>query len=245
MTAIAASCGNIASTRKMSRPGSAAALLAVILAVAGCDDTAQSASVAAEPTAPPVGSGFDFYVLALSWSPSYCASYGDRANRQQCEANEPFGFVVHGLWPQFASGYPTACPTDRPLSVPRALSDAMLDIMPSTGLIRHEWSEHGTCSGLSQDDYFATTRMAFDKIAIPPSLVAPTQIRTVDPDSIEDAFVAANPGMPNDAIAVTCDRRYIRDIRICLSRDLSGFVPCPEVDANDCRKPGAVMPPLR
>ena len=229
----------------MSWPGRAAALLAVALALAGCDDTAQSGSVAAEPTAAPVGSGFDFYVLALSWSPSYCASYGDRANRQQCEADEPFGFVVHGLWPQFSSGYPTACPTDRPLSVPRALSDSMLDIMPSTGLIRHEWSEHGTCSGLSQEDYFTTTRMAFDKIAMPQSFEAATQTRTVDPDSVEEAFIAANPGLPNDAIAVTCDRRYIRDIRICLSRDLSGFVSCPEVDADDCRKTGAVLPPLR
>lgn len=229
----------------MIRRGRPAALLAAMLAIAACDDTAQSASATVEPTAPPVASGFDFYVLALSWSPSYCASYGDRANRQQCETDEPFGFVVHGLWPQFESGYPTACPTDRPLSVPRSLSDAMLDIMPSTGLIRHEWSEHGTCSGLSQKDYFATTRMAFDKIAMPQSLLAATQTRTVDPDSVEDAFVAANPGLPNSAIAVTCDRRYIRDIRICLSRDLSGFVSCPEVDANDCRKAGAVMPPLR
>ena len=229
----------------MTRRGRPAVLLAAMLAIAACDDTAQSASVPVEATAPPEASGFDFYVLALSWSPSYCASYGDRANRQQCETDEPFGFVVHGLWPQFESGYPTACPTDRPLSVPRSLSDAMLDIMPSTGLIRHEWSEHGTCSGLSQKDYFATTRMAFDKIAIPQSLLASTQTRTVDPDSVEKAFVAANPGLSSSAIAVTCDRRYIRDIRICLSRDLSGFVSCSEVDANDCRKAGAVMPPLR
>lgn len=245
MTAIAACCGNIASLKAMIWRGRPATLLAVMLALAGCDDTAQSASASGEQVAPPVGSGFDFYVLALSWSPSYCASYGDRANRQQCEADEPFGFVVHGLWPQFESGYPTACPTDQPLSVPRALSDAMLDIMPSTGLIRHEWSEHGTCSGLSQEDYFTATRMAFDTISMPRSLVDAKQIRTVDPDSVEDAFVAANPGLPNDAIAVTCDRRYIRDIRICLSRDLSGFVSCPEVDASDCRKAGAVMPPLR
>ncbi len=245
MTAIAAFYGNNAASKPMNWRGRPAVLLAVMFAVAACDDTAQSASVSPETTAPPVASGFDFYVLALSWSPGYCASYGDRANRQQCGADEPFGFVVHGLWPQYASGYPTACPTERPLTVPRSLSDSMLDIMPSTGLIRHEWSEHGTCSGLSQDDYFATTRMAFDKIAIPQSLEAATQTRTVDPGSVEEAFITANPGLPNDAIAVTCDRRYIRDIRICLSRDLSGFVSCPEVDADDCRNSSAVMPPMR
>jgi ribonuclease T2 len=223
----------------------AAGLFAVILAVSGCEDPAQSASPPAETVSVPLGSGFDFYVLALSWSPSYCASFGDRANRQQCDAQEPFGFVVHGLWPQFARGYPTACRTDAPLSVPRALSDAMLDIMPSTGLVWHEWREHGTCSGLTQDDYFAVTRMAFDKIVIPDGFETASGNRTVDPDTVEDAFAAANPGLPADAIAVTCDRRYVRDVRICLSRDLSGFVACPEVDADACERSGAVMPAAR
>lgn len=229
----------------MRIPTIASGLLAALLALAGCEDSAQSASGTASPLSVPQGSGFDFYVLALSWSPSYCASFGERANKQQCEAEEPFGFVVHGLWPQFESGYPTACPTERPLSVPRALSDTMLDIMPSTGLIRHEWREHGTCSGLSQADYYAVTRMAFEKIVVPANFHGSGGIRTVDPDKVEEAFIAANPGLPGDAIAVTCDRRYLRDVRICLDRDLSGFVVCPEVDNAACERGGAVMPSAR
>ncbi len=219
----------------------AAGLLAAFLAVAGCEDPGQATPQSSVEI--PIGSGFDFYVLALSWSPSYCASFGDRANRQQCEAPEPFGFVVHGLWPQFSRGYPTACPTDKPMSVARALSDSLLDIMPSTGLVRHEWREHGTCSGLSQEDYFSVTRMAFEKISIPASFEAATNIRTIDPDTVESAFVASNPDLPADAIAVTCDRRFVRDVRICLSRDLSDFVTCPEVDDDACELAGAVMPP--
>ena len=60
------------------------------------------------------GTGFDFYVLSLSWSPSYCEAEGDDANRQQCEAARPYAFVVHGLWPQFERGFPQECATDEP-----------------------------------------------------------------------------------------------------------------------------------
>jgi ribonuclease T2 len=222
----------------------AALIVAAAVFLAAC----QQDSRAAEPEAPdvPKATGFDFFVLALSWSPSYCASEGKHANRQQCGPDAaPHGFVVHGLWPQFEHGYPSNCPTDRPLGVPRPLSDSMLDIMPSTGLIRHEWAKHGTCSGVSQENYFTLTRMAFERIAIPQGYRAETSIRPVDPDSVESNFTAANPGLPGDAIAVTCDRRYIRDIRICMTRDLAGFVACPEVDDDGCAKDTAVMPPVR
>lgn len=226
------------------RPLTLATCLAAFVAIAGCEDMAYSASNPVDAQSVPLGEGFDFYVLALSWSPSYCASFGERANKQQCEADEPFGFVVHGLWPQYESGYPTACPTDRPLSVPRSLSDSMLDIMPSTGLVRHEWREHGTCSGLTQAEYFEVTRLAFEKVAIPGSFETAGSIRTIDPERVEEAFISANPGLSGNAVAVTCDRRYVRDVRICMSRDLSTFIACPEVDANACEKEGAVMPPL-
>jgi len=229
-------------------PALTGALAAVLLMLAGCEDdsaTPVTGNAAAEAPAVPRGSGYDFLVLALSWSPSYCASEGEHANKQQCGTSRSHGFVVHGLWPQFETGYPSDCPTDRPLSVPRSLSDSMLDIMPSTGLIRHEWKKHGTCSGLSQEDYFKLTRMAFEAVAIPGDYRAAKNIRSIDPDSVETAFKAVNPGMHGNAIAVTCDRRYLRDVRICMTRDLAGFVSCPEVDSAACDRESAVMPPAR
>ena len=50
---------------------------------------------------------FDFYVLSLSWSPSFCESAGERGTppREQCGAR-PYSFVVHGLWPQYDRGFP-------------------------------------------------------------------------------------------------------------------------------------------
>ncbi|QKV18400.1 ribonuclease T2 family protein [Oricola thermophila] len=224
---------------------SAAALVAVAaLTLAAC----RQESTAEESGRPevPRASGFDFFVLALSWSPSYCASEGKHANRQQCGPDAPdYGFVVHGLWPQYESGYPSDCPTDHSLDVPRDLAGTMLDIMPSTGLIQHEWRKHGTCSGVSPQDYFTLTRLAFERVAIPGEYRGAEAIRPVDPDSVEAAFRAANPGLAADAIAVTCDRHYIRDVRICIKRDLSGFVACPQVDDDGCRRDTAVMPPVR
>ena len=53
---------------------------------------------------------FDFYVLALSWSPSFCEkqSPARRARNPQCNGR-PFAFVVHGLWPEYEQGFPSYC----------------------------------------------------------------------------------------------------------------------------------------
>ena len=47
---------------------------------------------------------FDYYVLSLSWSPEHCATTHDTST--QCAGTRHFGFVVHGLWPQFEHGFP-------------------------------------------------------------------------------------------------------------------------------------------
>ena len=52
---------------------------------------------------------FDYWVRALSWSPNWCALEGDARDAEQCEAD--FGWVVHGLWPQYETGWPSYCPT--------------------------------------------------------------------------------------------------------------------------------------
>ena len=82
---------------------------------------------------------FDFYLLSLSWSPTYCEGQRDRANRLQCDSARPKAFIVHGLWPQYDRGYPEYCRTDLPDFVPRSLTDTVLDIMPSPGLVGGQW----------------------------------------------------------------------------------------------------------
>lgn len=190
------------------------------------------------------GSSFDFYVLSLSWSPSYCESEGADANRQQCDGRRTYAFVVHGLWPQFERGYPENCATGEPTDVPREKLSELYDIMPSAGLIRHQWRKHGSCAGLSQADYFDAVRAARNRVEIPAEFRGIEAPRTVDPDQVEASFISANPGLDGSGIAVTCDRRYLREVRICMSKGLE-FRPCPEVDRRACRMPSAVMPPAR
>lgn len=202
----------------------------------------QSKSSTTHNGALPMGSGFDFYVLSLSWSPGYCSSQGDRANRQQCAVADPFGFVVHGLWPQFNKGYPEFCDLSGPARVERDLAQSMYDIMPSRGLIDHQWKKHGSCTGLSQEDYFNVTRAAFEQIRMPDDYLDRDDTESETPRSVESAFMAAN-NIPAQSIAVTCDRRFLRDVRICLSKNLKGYVPCPDVDRSQCRLPQMVVPP--
>ncbi len=222
-----------------------AGLLLVAGIAAGCEQ--DSNDTAAPETLPgpsaPVGEGFDFYVLSLSWSPSYCAAEGADANRQQCRSGRPYAFVVHGLWPQFERGYPEYCALAN-RDVPPSEIDAILPIMPSAGLIRHQWVKHGSCSGLSREQYFSVLQAARDAVTIPQAYLELDQPRTLAPHKVEADFIEANPGLAADGIAVTCDRRNLREVRICLTRTLQ-FRACQEVDRRDCKRSKVVMPPVR
>ena len=55
---------------------------------------------------------FDYYVMALSWSPTWCAIEGDRRGSPQCDDDADNGWVLHGLWPQYEAGWPSYCPTN-------------------------------------------------------------------------------------------------------------------------------------
>jgi ribonuclease T2 len=185
---------------------------------------------------------FDFYVLALSWSPSYCEAEGDE--RQDIQCARPFAFVAHGLWPQWTRGWPQFCDTGGQ-RVPDATLNANLDIVPSRGLMIHQWRKHGSCSGLDPERYFAAVRAAMKTIVVPAPLRTPGEPQMVSPREIEAQFRAANPSIPSDAIAVTCDTRRLREVRVCFSRDLKGFVGCPEVDADQCRRERVFLPAVR
>jgi len=187
---------------------------------------------------------FDFYVLSLSWSPSFCEAAGERGTppQQQCAAR-PYSFVVHGLWPQYEKGFPEFCQQPAP-RLDRNIVSSMLDLMPAPRLIFNEWDKHGTCSGLSPNAYFETVRKARALVKIPDAYIEPKALLTVTPDEVEEAFVKVNAGLTRDAIAVTCDSRRLGEVRVCLGKDFR-FRPCPEIDARACRRDKLVMPPVR
>lgn len=210
-----------------------AAILAAILYLPG---SAMAGSGDGRPA-------FDFYVLSLSWSPSHCAAEGGDANPLQCKSSRPYGFIVHGLWPQFEKGYPEFCASDEPDRVPERLARGYLDLMPSPGLIGHQWRKHGTCTGLGQQEYLDLVRRARERVAIPKEFSGLAQPLTMPPEAVEERFIRANPRLPTEGVAVTCDRRRLREVRICLTTDLR-FRSCPEVDRNACNRREVLIPPV-
>ncbi|MFD1746131.1 ribonuclease [Rhizobium helianthi] len=186
---------------------------------------------------------FDFYVLALSWSPTFCDGKRAKNSPEQCGDGKKFGFIVHGLWPQNESGYPQNCSTSEPRRVPEALGRPYFDIMPSMGLIGHQWRKHGSCSGLSQKAYLETTRAAFNKIKLP-SDISTANATSFSAEEIEQKFVAANPGLTAESIAVNCEKDKFEEVRICMTKDL-GFRACQEVDRGGCRLKRITVPPTK
>src|SRR6201982_1886424 len=163
---------------------------------------------------------FDFYVLALSWSPSFCEASGERGTppQQQCGAR-PYSFVVHGLWPQYERGFPEFCQLPAP-RLDRGIVSSMLDLMPAPRLIFNEWDRHGTCSGQSARGYFETVRKARAAVKIPAEFTDLKEALSVRPGAIEDAFIRANPGLSANAMAVRCDAKRLTEVRLCLGKDL-------------------------
>ncbi|MGL4489536.1 MAG: ribonuclease T2 family protein [Rhizobiaceae bacterium] len=226
-------------------------LLLAALGVAGCNDnsaqTSPPAQIAKSDSAStsksiPVRDGFDFYVLSLSWSPHYCASKGRGADPQQCNAGKPFGFIVHGLWPQNERGYPQYCQNNAEPT--RNEIRSIADLTPSSGLVRHEWEKHGTCSGLTPSDYFKATRAARNAVIVPSQFINAQRAISLSASQIETAFTRSNFGLETNGIAVKCDRQRLAEVRICLTKSLA-FRACPEVDRDGCKAQSVTIEPIK
>lgn len=186
---------------------------------------------------------FDYYVLALSWSPTYCADPRAAARDQaQCGGARRYAFVVHGLWPQNEIGWPQDCPT-AVRDVPAALAQQQLDIMPSARLVQHQWSKHGSCSGLTPQAYFDLTRRVRASVATPPAFVAPDKPLLVSAAEVRSKFIAANPKLRADGIAISCRDGRLREVRICLTK--AGALRACGRDVRDRCEGRVQMPPVR
>jgi ribonuclease T2 len=186
---------------------------------------------------------FDYYVLALSWTPTWCALEGDDRNSPQCDAGQGYGFTLHGLWPQYEDGWPSFCPTAaRPPS--RAETGAMVDIMGSSGLAWHQWRKHGSCTGLSAADYFRLSRLAYDRVTRPDLLRRLERPVRLPAQVIEEAFLEDNPALTDEMLTVTCRAGRVQEVRLCLTRDLDPHACAPDV-ARDCTLQDALFEPMR
>lgn len=190
---------------------------------------------------------FDYLVLALSWSPTYCASPAGENDNSQCAPGRRFAFVVHGLWPQFERGWPQDCETSEGWVEEKTIR-SMMDIMPSKKLIIHEWKKHGTCAGVSQADYFRGVRNLFGKVRIPARYLSPTADVITTPDQLVTDFVKTNRDLTADMMSVQCgntrDRARLSELRICLDKR-GNFAACGANENRSCRASTLVMPRVR
>jgi ribonuclease T2 len=196
-----------------------------------------------------VAGQFDYYMLVLSWSPTHCQDNSRGRNDTQCghRRSRPYAFVLHGLWPQYEKGYPEHCRTRRKPFVPNPIIDSMMDVMPSRGLIIHEYRKHGTCSGLGPSDYFRVARALFKRVRIPERYQFPKDAQFVEIDRLVDDFTTANPALKPEMIRIVCRRGNInrlQEIRICLTRK-GQLRSCSGRHEHQCSPRKVFIPPVR
>ena len=172
---------------------------------------------------------FDYYVLSLSWAPTYCSEHPSD-HSSECRPQEHKTFVLHGLWPQAESGPPPlSCAPASPVAA--ALVDYMLQYFPSRGLIQHEWQEHGTCSGLSAQDYFHQVEQAFRSVQVPEAFRNMNGTRNFPREALERSFANGNHAPP-EAVRVSCHNGELVNLELCLGKDLR-FRSC-SASVRDC-----------
>jgi ribonuclease T2 len=178
---------------------------------------------------------FDFYVLALSWSPDYCASNSNDA--QQCSVGKKLGFVLHGLWPQYKRGYPADCSN---VKLSKDAQAKFPNLYPSPKLYTHEWNKHGTCSGLKPLDYLALSKSLKEAIAIPAAYRQPTTAFRTTIDDLKASFAAANSTLGEDALAVQCSGsgRFLKELYVCFSREGKPIACSTELQLDEAKSCG-------
>jgi len=186
---------------------------------------------------------FDYYVMALSWSPTWCAIEGDARDADQCDARHDYGWILHGLWPQNERGWPSYCRTPH-REASRGQTSDMKDIMASGGLAWHQWKKHGRCSGLTAADYFETSREAYASITRPPVFRKLKDAVKLPAKVVEQAFLEANPELSADMVTVTCRDRRIQEVRVCLTKNLDPR-RCGADVIRDCSQTDALLDPIR
>jgi ribonuclease T2 len=202
-----------------------------------------AALLLAAPVQADTAGDFDYYVLALSWTPNWCAAEGDDRRDARCERGAGLGWGLHGLWPQYEAGWPSYCRTTQ-RDPTRAETAAMGQFMGSSGLAWHQWQKHGRCSGLSAQDYFIASAKAMGKVTIPPLFDRLDKSLNLPATVVEEAFLEVNPGLTRDMITITCKDRAVQEVRLCLTRDLQPR-RCGADVIRDCTVKDARLDPVR
>jgi len=188
---------------------------------------------------------FDSYLLALSWTPAYCAADGDDRNDPRCRTGSGLGWGLHGLWPQHDDGsWPQYCGSAH-RDPSRAETAAQAALFGTPGAAWHQWHKHGRCTGLSAEEYYRLSAEALARVALPGAFGGVTRALRIDPEEVEAAFIEANPGLTPARMVTRCPNGDLVEIRLCLTRDLQPADCAPALLRRACPLAAATLRPLR
>ncbi|MGA1802599.1 ribonuclease T2 family protein [Rhizobium sp. HT1-10] len=180
------------------------------------------------------------FILAASWEPAFCAT---NAKKAECRSETAASFdatrlSLHGLWPMrqnYCGVSDELQQADRshgwdslPAVELSAPTKAALDkAMPGTqsGLERHEWLKHGTCTKLTAEAYFGTAVSLIDELnaSAVGALFAENVGKTLDAGRIKAAFDKSFGEGASARVKMSCRRagsvRVISELTIGLSQD--------------------------
>ena len=107
-------------------------------------------------------------------------------------------------------------------------------------MLQHEWKTHGTCSGLSPDEYFSAARKAFKSVKVPPRLAGLKSQVSMPPDQILALFAASDSQIPQSAMALSCGNNHLTAFEVCLDKS---FQPIACSGVRSCRANTVRIPP--
>ncbi|WP_295890945.1 hypothetical protein [uncultured Vibrio sp.] len=121
----------------------------------------------------------DLFILVYSNSPRFCKyaesqGFADKI-KFQCESENDFGWVLHGLWAENKQmfiekkkdGHPRWCKGDLEMESIETLVPYIC-MSPGTALLQGEWEKHGACDFESAEQYFSMAKKLHDELNLPP-----------------------------------------------------------------------------
>jgi len=189
------------------------------------------------------GSSFDFYLLALTLHPAFCADHRDM---RECRTGTHRPLVIHGLWPERLEPrtWPQDCPA-QPLDLDAGLEQRLADFMPgmAADLHEHEWREHGGCSGLDDDVYFShALALAREVDAALGARLTTLAGGTATAQELRETANQFSPGI-GATLTLHCrtvrgagDRPVLVEVRQCIDNDGPGGAPGTLLDCGAVRR---------
>lgn len=167
-----------------------------------------------------IGDTPTIYVYAYSWTPGFCYNQ----NYPGCSNSLPYwgsNFTIHGLWPQYINtGYPSSCTTELfDTTIPEQIGEStMIQYWPDVQYTTddpqydsfwiHEWSKHGTCSGLTQLQYFNEAIQLTQRIPTP-SILSESVGNNISASILRDSMGG------NNYVSLQCNNQVLTGAYTC------------------------------